>query len=31
VQAAAVSVDEPAGGVRDQVAARRDAVLTRHP
>ena len=31
VQAAAVPVDEPAGGVRDQVAARRDAVLTRHP
>ena len=31
VEAAAVAVDEPARGVRDQLAERRDAVLERHP
>jgi len=30
VQAAAVAVHEPAGGVRDQLAQRGDAVLQRH-
>ena len=30
VEAAAVPVDEPAAGIGDELAERRDAVLQRH-
>jgi hypothetical protein len=30
VQAAAVAVDEPAGGIGDELAERRDAIAKRH-